>query len=414
MYKLNFELFIAKRLITTKQYKSSISAPIIKIAIVAIALGMVVMMISIATGIGLQQKISDKITVFNGHVQITNFDDNQSDITLTPVYLDSLQLNQLQKLKGIDKIYPYATKAGIIRTEKDFEGIVFKGIDKNYQWFNFSEYIIEGDFPKITHEYSNEVLISKTIADRLGLKINSEFNTFFLKENPESPPSVRVFKVVGIYDSGFSEFDSGIILGDLKQLQRLNKWSAQEVGGYEILLNDFNQINEKGEEIYYKIGTSLNSKTIVEKYPSLFEWIQLFDTNMVVIIWIMILVAGINMITALLVLILEKTQLIGILKSMGATNQNIQKVFLYNASYLILVGLFWGNLIGLSFLYIQKYFGVITLNPETYYVSVAPIYINLDYILMLNIGTLLLCLLMLLIPSLIIAKISPVKAIKFE
>jgi len=203
-------------------------------------------------------------------------------------------------------------------------------------------------------------------------------------------------------------------MGDLKQIQRLNKWTTTEVGGYEIVLNDFDQISQKGEEVYYEIGATLNSKTIIEKYPALFEWIQLFDTNMVVIIAIMILVAGINMITALLVLILEKTQLIGILKSMGAHNLNIQKIFLYNASYLILLGLFWGNLIGLSMLFIQKYFGVIQLNPETYYVSVAPVYISFNYILWLNLGTLMLCILMLLIPSFIISKISPVKAIKFE
>ena len=223
-----------------------------------------------------------------------------------------------------------------------------------------------------------------------------------------------MLKVVGIYDSEFNEFDAGIIIGDIKQVQRLNKWETTEVGGYEVLLTNFDQLKEKGEEIYYQTGATLNSKTIIEKYPALFEWIQLFDTNMVVIIAIMILVAGINMITALLVLILEKTQLIGILKSMGANTVSIQKVFLYNASYLILVGLFWGNLIGLSLLFIQKYFGVIQLNPETYYVSEAPVYISLDYILYLNFGTLLLCVLMLLIPSLIISRISPVKAIKLE
>lgn len=411
---MNFELFIAKRLITTKHYKSSISAPIIKIAIVAIALGMIVMMISIATGIGLQQKISDKITVFNGHIQITYFDENQSDVTLTPITLTKKNLADLNKIEGIKQIYPFASKAGIIRTEKDFEGIVFKGVNSKFNWNSFNEYIVEGTFPSINDKFSFEVLISKTIANRLGLKLNSEFNTFFLKENPESPPSVRVFKVVGIYDSGFNEFDSSIILGDIKQIQRLNKWNDIEVGGYEIILNDFDQINQKGEEIYYEIGATLNSKTIVEKYPALFEWIQLFDTNMVVIIAIMILVAGINMITALLVLILEKTQLIGILKSMGANNISIQKVFMYNAAYLIMLGLFWGNLIGLSILFIQKYFGVIKLNPATYYVSEAPVYISFDYILFLNIGTLLLCLMMLLIPSFIISKISPVKAIKFE
>ncbi len=411
---MNFEFFIAKRFIATKRYKSSISAPIIKIAIVAIAMGMIVMMISIATGIGLQQKISEKITVFNGHIQITNFDDNQSDVTITPIFLEQTQFTNLKNIEGIKQIQPYATKAGIIRTEKDFEGIVFKGVDEKYDWSNFNEYLVEGSLPKISNDFSFDVLISKTIADRLGLKLNDEFNTFFLKENPDSPPSVRVFKVVGIYESGFNEFDSGIILGDLKQIQRLNKWAVNEVGGYEILLNNFKDITPKGEEIYYEIGATLNAQTIIEKYPALFEWIQLFDTNMVVIIAIMILVAGINMITALLVLILEKTQLIGILKSMGANNMSIQKIFLYNASYLILLGLFWGNLIGLSLLFLQKYFGVIRLNPETYYVSVAPVYISLDYILYLNLGTLLLCLLMLLVPSLIISKISPVKAIKFE
>lgn len=411
---MNFEYFIAKRIITTKQYKSSISAPIIKIAIIAIALGMIVMLVSIATGIGLQHKIRDKITVFNGHIQITIFDDNHSDVTLKPIFIPDNQLLDLNTIEGVKHLQAYATKAGIIRTEKDFEGIVFKGVDQNYNWNQFKDILKEGTTPIFTDDYSSDVVISSTLANRLGLKLNSEFNTFFLKENPENPPSVRVLKVVGIYDSEFNEFDAGIIIGDIKQVQRLNKWETTEVGGYEVLLTNFDQLKEKGEEIYYQTGATLNSKTIIEKYPALFEWIQLFDTNMVVIIAIMILVAGINMITALLVLILEKTQLIGILKSMGANTVSIQKVFLYNASYLILVGLFWGNLIGLSLLFIQKYFGVIQLNPETYYVSEAPVYISLDYILYLNFGTLLLCVLMLLIPSLIISRISPVKAIKLE
>jgi lipoprotein-releasing system permease protein len=194
----------------------------------------------------------------------------------------------------------------------------------------------------------------------------------------------------------------------------MNRWNDDQVGGFEVLITDFNEIIPKSNEVYMQTGSTLNSESVVEKYPSIFEWISLFDNNIYLIIVIMILVAGINMITALLVLILERTQMIGILKALGSSNVSIRKVFLYNAAYLILKGLFWGNLIGLSILFIQKYFGVITLNPETYYVSEAPIYLNFGYIILLNIGTLILCLLMLIIPTIIISKISPVKSIKFE
>jgi len=411
---LNYELFIAKRIIAAKQYKSSISSPIIKIAIIAIALGIIIMMIAIATGIGLQEKIREKLSGFNGHIQITNFDNNNSEITLVPVSIKQDFYPKFSTVEGIENIQIFATKAGIIRTETDFEGIILKGVGQDYDWSFFEDYLIEGRLPKYANDVSNDVLISQEISNRLGLKLGDEFNILFVKDNPSKAPWIRVVKIIGIYNSGFQEFDKSFVIGDIRHIQKMNRWEDDEVGGFEVLIANFDEIEEKSNEVYLQTASTLNSKSIVEKYPSIFEWISLFDNNIYLIIVIMIFVAGINMITALLVLILERTQMIGILKALGSSNVSIRKVFMYNAGYLILKGLFWGNLIGLTILLIQKYFGVITLNPENYYVSEAPIYLNFGYIILLNIGTLILCLLMLIIPTIIISKISPVKSIKFE
>ena len=411
---MNYELFIAKRIIAAKQYKSSISSPIIKIAIIAIALGIIIMMIAIATGIGLQEKIREKLSGFNGHIQITNFDNNNSEITLVPVSIKQDFYPKFSTVEGIENIQIFATKAGIIRTETDFEGIILKGVGQDYDWSFFEDYLIEGRLPKYANDVSNDVLISQEISNRLGLKLGDEFNILFVKDNPSKAPWIRVVKIIGIYNSGFQEFDKSFVIGDIRHIQKMNRWEDDEVGGFEVLIANFDEIEEKSNEVYLQTASTLNSKSIVEKYPSIFEWISLFDNNIYLIIVIMIFVAGINMITALLVLILERTQMIGILKALGSSNVSIRKVFMYNAGYLILKGLFWGNLIGLTILLIQKYFGVITLNPENYYVSEAPIYLNFGYIILLNIGTLILCLLMLIIPTIIISKISPVKSIKFE
>jgi len=261
---------------------------------------------------------------------------------------------------------------------------------------------------------SREVLISDYLAKRLGFKTGDNLIVYFLREDQDRLPRSVGLTISGIFDSGFKEFDETYIIADLKQIQRLNDWSANEIGQFELFLEDFDDIQEVGYKVYEEVDSFLNASTIVELYPSIFEWLKMFDFNIILIIGIMILVAGINMVTALLVLILERTQMIGILKALGSSDWSIRKIFLYNAGYLIFKGLFWGNLIGIGLLLIQKYFKVIHLNPETYYVSEAPIYLSLDYILMINFGTLLLCLLMLLIPSVIIVKISPVKAMKFE
>ena len=412
---MNYELFIAKRIIAAKQYKSSISSPIIKIAIIAIAIGIIIMMISMATGIGLQQKIQEKLSGFNGHIQITNFDNNNSEITLIPVSKNQDFYPKFTTVKGINNVQVFATKAGIIRTETDFEGIVFKGVSGDYNWSFFKDYLVEGILPSYnTATVSNDVLISREISNRLGIKLGDEFNILFVKEDPSKAPWIRVVKAVGIYDSGFQDFDENFVLADIRHIQKMNRWENDEVGGFEVFITNFNEIKNKSQEVYKQTGSTLNSQSIIEKYPAIFEWINLFDTNIYLIIAIMILVAGINMITALLVLILERTQMVGILKALGSTNVSIRKVFLYNAGYLILRGLFWGNLLGLLLLMAQKYGKFISLNPETYYVNTVPIYLNINYLIFLNIGTLLLCLLMLIIPSVIISKISPVKTIKFE
>jgi lipoprotein-releasing system permease protein len=408
---LNLEYFIAKRLITAKDYKSSISAPIIKIAISAIAIGMIMMIVSVATGIGLQQKIREKVSAFNGHIIISNYDNNQSEVTLVPISKKQDFYPKFTSVPGVEHIQAIASKAGIIRTETAFEGIIFKGVGSDYKWDNIKEYIVQGRIPNGKGDLNEEVVISQFIANRLNLKVGDSFNTFFMKEKGYN---LRNFDVVGIFNSGFQEFDATYIIGDIRHMQRINKWTPDQIGAFEVFVSDFNAIESTGEQVYAQTSSTLDTKTIIEKYSYIFEWLQLFDFNIIVILVVMILVATINMVVALLVLILERTQMIGILKALGANNWSVRKIFLYNAFYLIVIGLFWGNLIGISLLLIQQQFGIIQLPPENYYVNQAPVYLNWGFILLLNVLTVTVCFLVLLIPSYIITKISPVKAIRFD
>lgn len=235
-----------------------------------------------------------------------------------------------------------------------------------------------------------------------------------MKDGENKLPNSRRFKIVGIYNSGFEEFDATYLIGDIRHIQRFNKWNKSQVGSFEVFIDDFDEISQKGQEVYKAIPSNLESKTILDKFYYIFDWLKLFDFNLVIILVIMIAVSTINMVVALLVLILERTQMVGILKALGANNWTVRKVFLYNAFYLIVRGLFWGNSIAIGLLLIQKYFGIIQLNPESYYVRVAPVDINLLNILALNVGTVAICLLVLIIPSVIITKISPAKTIRFE
>ncbi|MBF4508373.1 ABC transporter permease [Flavobacterium sp. JLP] len=411
---MNLEYFIAKRLITAKDYKSSISAPIIKIAISAIAIGIIMMLVSVATGIGLQQKIREKVSAFNGQIIISNYDNNNSEVTLVPISKKQDFYPNFKSVPEVSHIQAIASKAGIIRTANAFEGIIFKGVGADYDWNNIKEYLVEGRLPNFSNSLNEDVIISRFLADRLNLKVGDNFNTFFIKEEQGKMPNSRRFKIAGIFNSGFQDFDATYIIGDIRHIQRINKWTPDQVGAFEVFVKDFNTIKSTGNQIYEQTSSSLDTKTIIEKYSYIFDWLQLFDFNIVVILAVMILVATINMVVALLVLILERTQMIGILKSLGANNWTVRKIFLYNAFYLIIRGLFWGNLIGIAILLIQQQFGIVHLNPENYYVDQAPVYLNWTYIILLNLLTITICFLVLLIPSYIITKISPVKAIRFD
>lgn len=374
---------------------------------------MIMMMVSIATGIGLQQKIRQKVSAFNGHIIISGYNDNNSDVSTTPVSKKQNFYPKFTSVDGIAHIQAVASKAGIIRTETAFEGIIFKGVGADYDTANLKEYLVAGRLPNFKNTLNEEVLISQYLANRLGLKNNDKFVTYFMKENGEGY-NLRNFKIVGVYNSGFQEFDATYVIGDIRHVQRINKWKPDQVGAFEVFVNDFTQIEQKGQEVYQETSSTLDSQTIVEKYYYIFEWLKLFDVNILVILIVMIAVSTINMVVALLVLILERTQMIGILKSLGANNWSVRKIFLYNAAYLIGRGLLWGNGIGLTLLLLQKYFGIIKLNPESYYVNEAPVDINLFCLVLLNIGTIVVCLVVLLIPSYIITKITPSKSIRFE
>lgn len=372
------------------------------------------MLVAIATGIGLQHKIREKIAAFNGHVRIYNYDNNESEVSVHPVSINQEFYPEFKNIEGITHVQAVATKAGIIRMEDTFEGIITKGVGKDYNWEYFREYLHEGRLPDYSGKLNNEVLMSGYLADRLHLDVGDTFYAFFLKDEGSTVPNQRIFEITGIYNSGFREFDAKYVFVDIRHIQRMNRWADDEVGNFEVFVDDFDAIEEKGNEIYGKTLSTLDSETILTQYPSIFEWLGLFDFNIAIIIGILIIVGGFNMITALLVLILERTQMIGILKALGSDDWTVRKIFLYNAAYLIAIGLFWGNVIGIGLLLLQKYFGFIALDPETYYVTEVPVYITPLHVLLLNVGTLILCLAMLLVPSYIITRIVPARAMRFD
>ena len=376
-------------------------------------------LIAIATGKGLQERIRQKIASLNGHIQIFNYDTNHSEVSIVPISTEEDFYTQPdffnQGENRVIHIQSVITKGGIIRTEKTFEGIIAKGIGMDYDWKYMKSYLKKGKIPNYsTDTLSNEILISEYIANRLELSVGDTCNTLFLREDNISIPNQRNFTICGIYSSGFQQFDASYILVDIRQLQKINKWKANQTGFFEVFIENFDQMNSIGEYIYNLIPPEYDSQTIAQKYPTIFDWFHTFDLNIIIIISIMVIVGGVNMITAILVLILERTPMIGMLKALGASNWTIRKIFLYNAVYLIGLGLLWGNLIGISLLLIQYFFSPLKLDPSIYYVSEVPIYLHLGYIIIVNIGILITCLLMLLVPSYIVSRISPIKAIKFE
>lgn len=406
---MNFEYFISKRI--RKRKGDSFSRPIIKVSIAGIALGIAVMIISVAVLTGFQKEISNKVVGFGSHIQISHFDSNNS-YEATPIIIDSQSLNEVKAIRGVVHLNSFALKAGLIKTDDEIYGVVLKGVDNEFDWSFFNEKIIEGKAPKLNDTTaSNEILISNKVANLLNLKINQEVRMYFIIDNNIRG---RKFTISGIYETGLTEFDETYILGDIRHIKRLNNWTQGEVSGYEIMISDFNKLDEISEAIYAVIGFDLNTQTIKQLYPQIFDWIEIQDLNVLIILILMTLVAGITIISTLLILILEHTRDIGILKAMGASVNSIRKIFLMTSVYIILYGLLWGNILSLTLIWIQKTFGVIPLPPDSYFLSQVPVAINAWHILLINIVTVLICLLMMLIPSMVIKYISPIKAIRFD
>ena len=405
---MKISLFIAKRIIGAKSYKNSVSSPIIKIGIIAITIGLVAMHIAIGTGVGFQNKIKDKISSFEGHLRVSTYESNATNATLEGI--DSQLITSNVETQDIAFINPVAYASTVFKTVEHFTGGVLKGIDSTYQWNAFEDYLIDGRLPVIGATTSREILVSKHIAKTLGVNTGDRISSFFLFE--DRLPIRRSFVVSGLYDSGFPDFDQRIAFADLRHIQKIYQWESHLVGAFEMTLTDFDNIETLSESVYDQVPAPYDLQNVKERYPEIFNWISLFDTNIALIVMIMIIVGGINMITALLVLILERTQMIGLLGVLGMQQWSTQKVFLYNAGYLIGIGLFWGNLLGLGLLFLQHQTAWITLDPTSYYVTTVPIAFDVPMIAAINIGTFVICLLMLLIPSFIISKVTPIRALR--
>jgi lipoprotein-releasing system permease protein len=406
---LNFPLFLAKR-ITTKSNRT-FSKLIVRVAIAGIMLGLTIMILAIAVLKGFKSEVIEKQRGFSGDVVLFQFDLNPA-YDNTPFSLSDSTRDKLIAIPSVKTIQPFATKPGIIKANEEIEGVVLKGIDKTYNQEFISSILVEGRSIDFTDDESinSQILISNYLANRLSLKLGDDFLMYFIQE----PLRKRKFTIVGIFNQGAEEIDKTFVIGNLGLIQRLNNWSDDTVGGYELMLNSFSNLDESKGQINDVLPIELRSLNVVEYYPEVFQWLDLLDVNTEVILFLMVLVAVINMISALLIMILERTQMIGILKALGFSNGGIRRVFLYNATYLIGYGLLLGNLLGLGLCLIQSQTKFIKLDQASYYVDHVPVSIGFSDILFLNLGTLLICLLVLLIPSGLVSRISPVKAIGFK
>ena len=401
--------FISSRIFSFS--KENLSSVVMKIAVISIALGISIMLISIAVVVGFKNQIKDKVIGFVSPIQIQVLNQNES-MEETPFLYDSTLKSRLD-LPFIKSIHPTANKAGLIKTDEEIQGVILKGVDQNYDWTYINSNIIEGEIPQyVDNERSNDVVISKIISDKMMLGVGDEVRIWFVGEDMKTRG--RKFFIKGVYETGLTECDERFIYSDLNQIRRLNGWDANMVGHLEINLEENIDAADANNTIYYKIPTDLVSYEAADLYPQIFDWLDLQDMNVFIIIVLMLLVSGITIISMLLIIVLERTSTIGILKSMGANNAFVRKVFLQRSRRILLMGMLFGNIFGLGVCFIQKYTEIIKLSPESYYLSSVPIEIDPLYVLLLNLGTFILWVLMMLIPTMIINNIKPSKSIRFE
>ncbi|MAR39960.1 MAG: hypothetical protein CMD22_04735 [Flavobacteriales bacterium] len=407
---MNVEYFISKRIVSAKENKNVFSRPIIRVTISAIALSVAVMLISLSVLEGFQSEVTNKVVSFGSHIQIAPYqsvdDKTKSPLELTDKFIKSVSTN-----KEVSEIHPIVYDFALVKTNTDFLGINLKGVAKTYNWENIEDKITQG----VGVNSDSSILISEQIAGKLNLQLGDKIRVYFPSVKNERV-NVRPFYVCGLYNSSMSEFDESMTFVSINKLQKVKSWSEKEVSLIEIHLFDFSDVERVTKYLSVSVEDYYNKnvKSIHQLYPQIFDWLKLQDVNVMVIILLMLLVAGVNIISSLLILILEKTSFIGILKSMGVSNWSVRKIFLYNAMYLVSKGLLWGNFIAFMLLFVQYQFEIISLDESTYYMSTIPISFNLTSIFLLNIGTLITCLLMMILPTIVITKISVVKAIRFH
>jgi ABC-type transport system, involved in lipoprotein release, permease component len=414
---MNLPYFIAERLIKGRAGGNSFSRPINVIAVIGIAMGLAVMILAVAILTGFKQQIREKVVGFGSNIQIVNFDSNLSFET-APINEGQDFIPKIKNIPGIKHIEVFATKAGIIKTNDEIQGVVLKGIGSDFDWSYFRSNMVDGNvFTVNDTSVTNNVIISKKISDMLKLRKGDSFIMHFVQD----PPRFRKFTISGIYETSLEEFDKMYVFCDIGHIKRLNGWKNDQVSGFEIFINDFDKLDEMTMEVRDAVGYKIvedeekfKVTNIRTKYPQIFDWLNFQDVNVIIIIFLMLVVAGFNMISGLLILILEKTNMIGVLKALGSDDKTIRRVFLYQAAWLIGKGLFWGNLIGIGLAFLQLKTGMVTLDPTSYYIKTVPVNLQLTHILLLNAGTMAAILIMLLVPSKLISRITPVKAIKYD
>ena len=406
---MNLPFFIAQRI--TFNSKRTFSKLIVRIAILGIMLGLAVMILAVAIVKGFKSEIREKVRGFAGDIQVVKYDLNTS-YENSPFSINPATLKTIKGYPEISHTQAFATKPGIINTNDEVEGVVLKGVDKDYNWDYFKNILVSGKVIDFSDSLKSQkqILISQYTAQRLNLKVGDDFLMYFVQQ----PLRKRKFEIAGIYNLGVEEVDKTYVIGDIALIRRLNNWTPNEVGGYELRLKNFNQLDTTANKVYENLDIDLKSFTVKEAYPTIFEWLSLLDVNTQVILVLMLAVAVINMISALLIMILERTNMIGILKALGSDNWSIRKIFLYNAAYLIGVGLLLGNLLGIGIGFFQHSTQFFKLDQASYFISFVPVQLDWMDILLLNAGTLGICILVMIIPSLLVTKISPVKAITFK
>ena len=414
---MNLEFFIAKRISKKGQKKRRFTGTINGIAITGISLSIAVMIVAVSIVTGFKQEIRNKVIGFGAHIQLLNYDSNLSYQT-HPIPSNPDFLDELNQLNGIDHLQPFAIKAGIVKTDTDIQGLVLKGIDDSFDWSFFKENMVDGEtFMIPDSSYTNSILISSFLAKKMALETGDSFQMWFVDKTPR----LRKFKVEGIYETSLAEFDETFAICDIKHIQRLNNWGTDRISGIEVTVDDFKEIEDITWEVRdltagytFDEGARIKVRNIIERYPQIFDWLELQDLNVMIIILLMLIVAGFNMISGLLILILDRTYMIGVLKALGGKNNMIRRIFLYQSSFLILRGLFWGNLLGIGLCFIQKRYELISLDPVNYYLTTVPIHLDTLNVLLINSGAIISIMLFLVIPSLLVARISPAKVIRFE